>query len=30
MRRVIEGELTNIVRRRLGDAATLELISAKP
>ncbi len=30
MRRVIEGELTNIVRRRLGDGATLELISAKP
>jgi hypothetical protein len=28
MRRVIEGELTNIVRRRLGDAATLELVRA--
>jgi hypothetical protein len=28
MRRVIEGELTNIVRRRLGDAATLELVGA--
>jgi nucleotide-binding universal stress UspA family protein len=30
MRRVIEGELTNIVRRRLPDRAALELISAKP
>jgi len=29
MRRVIEGELTNIVRRRLGDAATLELVGAQ-
>ena len=28
MRRVIEGELTNIVRRRLGGAATLELVGA--
>ena len=28
MRRVIEGELTNIVRRRLGNAATLELVGA--
>ena len=28
MRRVIEGELTNIVRRRLGKAATLELVGA--
>jgi len=26
VRRIIEGELTNIVRRRLGDGATLELI----
>jgi hypothetical protein len=29
MRRVIEGELTNIVRRRLGGAATLELVGAQ-
>ena len=29
VRRVIEGELTNIVRRRLGDGATLELVGAK-
>src|SRR6202035_669566 len=28
VRRVIEGELANIVRRRLRDAATLELVSA--
>jgi hypothetical protein len=26
MRRLVEGELTNIVRRRLKDAATLELV----
>jgi nucleotide-binding universal stress UspA family protein len=26
MRKIIEGELTNIVRRRLGNAATLELV----
>ena len=30
VRRVIEGELANIVRRRLPDAATLELVGAKP
>jgi nucleotide-binding universal stress UspA family protein len=30
VRRVIEGELANIVRRRLRDAATLELVGAKP
>jgi len=30
VRKVIEGELTNIVRRRLGDGATLELVAAKP
>jgi nucleotide-binding universal stress UspA family protein len=30
VRRVIEGELTNIVRRRLGDGATLELVPANP
>jgi hypothetical protein len=30
VRKVIEGELTNIVRRRLRDGATLELVSAKP
>lgn len=30
VRRIIEGELANIVRRRLPDQATLELISAKP
>ena len=29
MRRVFEGELANIVRRRLRDAATLELVGAK-
>jgi hypothetical protein len=29
VRKVIEGELTNIVRRRLGDDATLELVPAK-
>jgi hypothetical protein len=28
MRKIIEGELTNIVRRRLGNAATLELVGA--
>jgi hypothetical protein len=28
MRKIIEGELANIVRRRLGDAATLELVDA--
>ena len=28
IRKVFEGELTNIVRRRLRDAATLELVSA--
>jgi nucleotide-binding universal stress UspA family protein len=28
VRKVIEGELTNIVRRRLGDDATLELVRA--
>ena len=30
VRKVIEGELTNIVRRRLRDGATLELVPAKP
>jgi len=30
VRKIIEGELANIVRRRLPDQATLELISAKP
>ena len=30
VRKVIEGELTNIVRRRLTDGATLELVPAKP
>jgi len=30
VRRIIEGELANIVRRRLPDRAALELISAKP
>jgi nucleotide-binding universal stress UspA family protein len=30
VRKIIEGELTNIVRRRLGDGATLELVPAKP
>lgn len=30
VRKVIEGELTNIVRRRLPDGATLELVPAKP
>jgi nucleotide-binding universal stress UspA family protein len=30
VRKVIEGELTNIVRRRLRDGATLELLPAKP
>ena len=30
VRRIIEGELVNIVRRRLRDAATLELVGAKP
>src|SRR5262249_11431752 len=29
VRRVIEGEVTNIVRRRLRDAAALELVGAK-
>lgn len=29
VRKVIEGELTNIVRRRLGGDATLELVPAK-
>jgi hypothetical protein len=28
MRKIIEGELANIVRRRLGNAATLELVGA--
>jgi nucleotide-binding universal stress UspA family protein len=30
VRKIIEGELTNIVRRRLGDGATLELVPAQP
>jgi nucleotide-binding universal stress UspA family protein len=30
VRKVIEGELTNIVRRRLRDGTTLELVPAKP
>jgi len=30
VRKVIEGELANIVRRRLRDGATLELVPAKP
>lgn len=30
VRKIIEGELANIVRRRLPDRAALELISAKP
>src|SRR5215831_4397812 len=30
VRRVIEGELVNIVRRRLRDGAALELVSPKP
>jgi nucleotide-binding universal stress UspA family protein len=30
VRKIIEGELTNIVRRRLGDGTTLELVPAKP
>jgi nucleotide-binding universal stress UspA family protein len=30
VRKVIEGELTNIVRRRLRDGATLELVPAGP
>lgn len=30
MRRLIEGELTNIVRRGLKDAAALELVGGKP
>jgi nucleotide-binding universal stress UspA family protein len=30
VRKVIEGELTNIVRRRLSNGATLELVPAKP
>ena len=30
VRKIIEGELTNIVRRRLRDKATLELVSAQP
>jgi nucleotide-binding universal stress UspA family protein len=30
VRKIIEGELTNIVRRRLRDGATLELVPAKP
>jgi nucleotide-binding universal stress UspA family protein len=29
VRKVIEGEVANIVRRRLGDGTTLELVSAK-
>ena len=29
MRKIIEGELTNIVRRRLRDKATLELVSGQ-
>jgi hypothetical protein len=29
VRKLIEGELVNIVRRRLGDRATLELIAAR-
>ncbi len=29
VRRIIEGELTNIVRRRLKDKATLELVGAE-
>jgi nucleotide-binding universal stress UspA family protein len=29
VRRIIEGELTNIVRRRLRDKATLELVNAQ-
>jgi hypothetical protein len=30
MRKIIEGELTNIVRRRLRDKAALELVNAQP
>jgi nucleotide-binding universal stress UspA family protein len=30
VRKVIEGELTNIVRRRLRDGTTLELVPSKP
>jgi nucleotide-binding universal stress UspA family protein len=30
VRRIIEGQLTNIVRRRLGNAAALELVGGKP
>jgi hypothetical protein len=30
VRKIIEGELTNIVRRRLRDKATLELVNAQP
>jgi nucleotide-binding universal stress UspA family protein len=30
VRKVIEGELTNIVRRRLRDGTTLELVPCKP
>ncbi len=30
VRKIIEGELTNIVRRRLGNRATLELVSPEP
>ena len=30
VRKIIEGELTNIVRRRLRDGATLELVAARP
>jgi hypothetical protein len=30
MRKIIEGELTSIVRRRLRDKATLELVNAQP
>jgi nucleotide-binding universal stress UspA family protein len=30
VRKIIDGELTNIVRRRLPDGATLELVGANP
>jgi hypothetical protein len=30
VRRIIEGELTNIVQRRLKDSATLELVAEEP
>jgi hypothetical protein len=30
MRKILEGELTSIVRRRLRDKATLELVNAQP